>query len=303
MVPDWQQARARSEKVSVTISGVFHSVLSGTTSRAAARSHTAPVLAQPASPEQEALHRCVIYRHAFPMTEIALPALALRNRVVAKWVRDHSLAVDVRSGEELAVAIASGIHPTRMTVHADTLYANEILFCTANLGVGRVVVSSTDQIEPLVVAPHRRQGVLVGMTDVNAPAPGGNGRDIRRWGFRFDTGEADDAVKAIVDHGRLDLIGLHCEIGSQDRDFVSYPAAIGHMIAEMTYIRHDHGIVATRLSLGGGRAVPSGDWTVELPELASEIDESLDDACATLRFPRPMVVLSTGLAIIGQHAA
>ena len=221
------------------------------------------------------------------MTEIALPALALRNRVVAKWVRDHGLAVDVRSGEELAVAIASGIHPTRMTVYADTLYANEILFCTANLGVGRLLVSSADQIEQLVVAPHRRQGVLVGMTDVTAPAPG----------------EADDAVKAIVDHSRLDLIGLHCEIGSQDRDFVSYPAAIGHMIAEMTHIRHDHGIVATRLSLGGGRAVPSGDWTVELPELASEIDESLDDACATLRFPRPMVVLSTGLAIIGQQAA
>ena len=284
----------------MTISGVFLSVLSGTTTRAPARSHTSPVLAQPASPEQEALHRCVIYRHAFPMTEIALPALALRNRVVAKWVRDHSLAVDVRSGEELAVAIASGIHPTRMTVYADTLYANEILFCTANLGVSRLVVSSADQIEQLVVAPHRRQGVLVGMTDVNAPAR--RARTSARVASG-STGEADDAVKAIVDHSRLDLIGLHCEIGSQDRDFVSYPAAIGHMIAEMTHIRHDHGIVATRLSLGGGRAVPSGDWTVELPELASEIDESLDDACATLRFPRPMVVLSTGLAIIGQHAA
>ena len=174
------------------------------------------------------------------MTEIALPALALRNRVVAKWVRDHSLAVDVRSGEELAVAIAAGIHPTRMTVHADTLCANEILFCTANLGVSRVVVSSTDQIELLAVAPHRRQGVLVRMTDVNAPKLGG-ARDIRRWGFRFDTAEADGAVRAIVDHSRLDLVGLHCEIGDQEQDFVSYPAAIGHMIAEMAHIRHDHG--------------------------------------------------------------
>ena len=75
------------------------------------------------------------------------------------------------------------------------------------------------------------------------------------------------------------------------------------MIAEMEHIRHDHGLVPTRLSLGGGRAVPPGDWAVQLPQLATEIDESLDDACATLRFPRPMVVLSTGLAIIGQHAA
>ena len=75
------------------------------------------------------------------------------------------------------------------------------------------------------------------------------------------------------------------------------------MIAEMTLIRRHHGAVLTRLGLGGRRCVPSGDWAVELPELASEIDESLDDACATLRFPRPLVVLSTGLGIVGQQAA
>ena len=65
------------------------------------------------------------------------------------------------------------------------------------------------------------------------------------------------------------------------------------MITEMTQIRRHHGVVLTRLGLGGGRAVPSGDWTTELPELASQIDESLDDACATLRFP------SAGCALAG----
>jgi diaminopimelate decarboxylase len=49
--------------------------------------------------------------------------------------------------------------------------------------------------------------------------------------------------------------------------------------------------------------VPSGDWLVELPQLAAQIDDSLDDACGILRFPRPLVVLSTGLEIIGRSAA
>ena len=102
---------------------------------------------------------------------------------------------------------------------------------------------------------------------------------------------------------RLNLVGLHCDVGSEEHDFVSYPAAIGHMITEMTQIRRHHGVVLTRLGLGGGRAVPSGDWTIELPELASQIDESLDDACATLRYPRPLVVLSPGLAIVEHDAA
>lgn len=274
--------------MSVTLSDVFLSVLSGTTSHASAvrrgDDRQTPPLSGP-------LLRCVIYRRAFSMTEIALPALALRNSVVAKWVRDQNVAVDVRSSEDLEVALAAGVHPARLTTHAGSLTANEILFCTANLGAGRVVVDSMDQIDLLSSAgPQRRQGVLVEMLDVNAPACG-------------PAGEADDAIGAILDRVRLDLIGLHCEIGSREGDFISYPAAIGHMISAMADIRDRHDVVLTRLALGGGRAAPPGDWAVQLPKIASEIDESLDDACATLRFPRPLVTVSAGLAILGQEAA
>src|SRR4249919_1920524 len=133
------------------------------------------------------------------------------------------------------------------------------------------------------------------MTDVNTPvlAVAGSGAPVES-GFRFDSNESDRAIAAVLDHEWLNLTGLHCEVGSQDHDFVSYPAAIGHMIAEMARVRRNHRVVLTRLGLGGGRAVPSGDWAVELPQLAAQIDDSLDDACGTLRFPRPLVVLSTG---------
>ena len=89
--------------MSVTLSDVFLSVLSGTTPHASA---TRRLAAEPSSPEQEPLRRCVIYRSAFPMTEIALPALALRNPVVAKWVRDQNVAIEVRSSDDLGVSLA-----------------------------------------------------------------------------------------------------------------------------------------------------------------------------------------------------
>ena len=280
----------------MTISGVFLSVLSGTKSYAAAD--------QPPSPERLALRRYEFYRKSFPMTEIALPANGLRNRVVAKWVRDERIGVDVRTGEELAVAIAAGIHPGRLTVHADAMRDSE-LRATANLAPGRVVVSSMSQIELLTTAvEHRAQGIVVHVTDVNAPRfAGACVGDSGQRGYRVDSAALDTAILAVLVQRRLNLVGLHCDVGSREHDFVSYPAAIGQMITEMVHIRRHHGVVLTRLGLGGGRAVPSGDWAVELPELATEIDESLDDACATMRFPRPLVVLSPGLAIVEQSAA
>jgi diaminopimelate decarboxylase len=142
------------------------------------------------------------------------------------------------------------------------------------------------------------------VTDVNGAGLAVAGADDSgQRSFRFDSAELNAAIRSIVTEARLNLVGLHCEVGPQDDDFVSYPAAIGHMITEMAQIRRDHGVLATRVGLGGGRAVPLGDWAVELPELACQIDESLDDACATMRYPRPLVVLSPGLAIVGQRAA
>jgi diaminopimelate decarboxylase len=279
----------------VTISGVFLSVLSGSKVIDPAARRAAS-----ASPEQLVLRRCETYRKSFPMTEIALPAYALRNLPVAKWARDQRLAIDLRTGMELAVAIAAGIHPARMTVHADGMTDSE-LRATANLEPGRVVVSSMSQIDLLSTTVGRTQGVFVSVTDVNAPVltiAGG-----QKPGFRFDSIELDRAVEAVLAARRLNLIGLHCDVGSEENDFVSYPAAIGHMITEMAQLRRHDSVVLTRLGLGGGRAVPSGDWTIELPELASQIDASLDDACATLRYPRPLVVLSPGLAIVEHDAA
>ncbi len=231
------------------------------------------------------------------MTEIAIPATALGNHAIAKWVRDRGVAVDVHSSEELGVPLAAGVHPARMTVHSDSLGAAELTRIT-NLGVGRVIINSFEQIEALAAGdPARPQNVLLRMTDVNAPVLSATGAPDVQCGFRFDSDEADYATMAVLGHKRLNLVGLHCDVGSHEQDFISYPAAIGHMIAQMTHIRREYGLVLTRLGLGGGRTVPTGDWGVELPELATQIDESLDDGCATLRFPRPVVVISIGAAV------
>jgi diaminopimelate decarboxylase len=174
------------------------------------------------------LRRCEIHRKSHPMTEIALPAMVLRNRFVAKWVRNRGIAVDVQMGGEFAVAIAVGVHPSLLTVWAEALGASE-LRAALNLGVGRVVVGSVEEIEVLrSLAAQRRQDVVVRMADVNAPIITRTdlGDRVRR-GFRFDSNEADTAMAAILDHKWLNLVGLHGEVGSQLHDFISYPAAIG----------------------------------------------------------------------------
>ena len=176
----------------MNLSGVFHSVLSS----AARRSDVAQV---PYNAEQAVLHCCDVYRKSFPMTEIAFPASMLHGRLMAKWARDNSLCVDIQTGQELAAAFAAGIHPSRMTVHADGISESD-LRATANLAPGRVVASSIKQIELLATAmEHRTQGIFIRAIDENAPALAlTDGHYSLQGGFRLDSTELDRVVAAVV---------------------------------------------------------------------------------------------------------
>ena len=97
----------------------------------------------------------------------------------------------------------------------------------------------------------------------------------------------------------LDLVGLHCHIGSQVTDPALYGKAVRRMIAIMADVRASHGVMLNELNIGGGHGVPymRGDRELDLVELRDVIDDALDAACAAERFPRPTIVIEPGRAI------
>ncbi len=233
-------------------------------------------------------------RKSLSPAEVSLPAAILADEGIAPWVREHRLAVDVRSMAELYGAVSSGIHPRLITAHTDTLTVAEVQR-VASLGVGRVVLGTLGHIDLLGAADDKReQNVLLRMRPRDA-APG-------RPGFVFDSHQADLAVAQVLNQPRLNLVGLHCDVGSAEDDFVSYPAAVGDMIAQMEHIRRQRGLLLTCLGIGGGTFFATDDEH-PLCELVARVDESVDDACATLRFPRPVVVIAAGTEVIGRVAA
>lgn len=283
------------------LSDFLTNVLSAQTPRArAAVSGTDAFRSPTGDPRDDDLVRYRDYRRAFRAAEVPLPAAALSSRTVAKWARDHQVSIDVRSGADVAAVVAASIPPSHVTVFADGLSLSE-LSAAANLGFGRIVAGTVQQIEILRSVVTQEQGVVIRMSDASVTMRALTGS--APCGFRFDSNESDIAMAAVIGHDRLNLVGLHCDIGTGDDDFISYPAAIGQMVAEMTQVRHDHGVLLTRIGLGCGRIVPPVTWAAELRRVATEIDESLDDACGTLRFPRPLVALSTAVAIGGRTAA
>lgn len=251
--------------------------------------------------EADFRYRARRYRKALRGAEIVYAGKSLLTIAVARWAREEGLSIDVCSAGELATAIAGGAEPARIVMHGNAKSHDE-LRAAVQVGVGRIVLDSGIEIAYLSGLATRRQSVLIRVTpdiDIHGHRAITTGISDQKFGFTLDGGHAADAVKRILAHPNLDLIGLHCHIGSQVADPAVYGEAIHRMVAAMADIRARHGTILTELNIGGGHAIPylPSDPALDLDVLASVIDDALDAACAAERFPRPAIIVEPGRGI------
>ncbi|MGE2815385.1 diaminopimelate decarboxylase [Mycobacterium heidelbergense] len=254
--------------------------------------------------ETDFRHRARRYRKALRGVEVVYAAKSLLTTAVARWAREEGLGVDVCSGGELAVALAGGVEPARIVKHGNAKSPDELRDAT-RAGVGRIVLDSYMEIAYLAGLARRRQPVLIRVTpdiDIHGHRAVTTGISDQKFGFTLHGDRADVAAQRVLAHPALDLVGLHCHIGSQVTDAARYGEAIHRMIAAMADIRTRHGVILTELNIGGGHGIPyvSGDRELDLNELAGVIENALDEVCAAEHFPRPTVVVEPGRAISGR---
>ena len=72
------------------------------------------------------------------------------------------------------------------------------------------------------------------------------GVNDQKFGFALTDGHAVAAARRILHQPALNLVGLHCHIGSQVTDVTLYGEVIRRMIAAMADIRRSHGVILHR---------------------------------------------------------
>ncbi|OBK53990.1 diaminopimelate decarboxylase [Mycobacterium sp. 1081908.1] len=234
------------------------------------------------------------YRAALPGVELIYAGRALLSAAVAGWAAEEGAGVEVCSGGELATALTGEVPPSNIVLNGTAKSAGELDDAVA-AGVGRIVIDTPNEIALLAGRVRRRQRVLIRVIpDIDAVD--------QRFGFSLAGGQAAGAVKRLLGEPWLDLVGLHCQLGSQLADAALYGAAIRQILALMAEARDRHGVVLTELSLGGGHAVPyrSGEPAFNPRAFGTVIDAALQSACAQYDYPRPRIVIGPGRAIAAR---
>ena len=166
--------------------------------------------------------------------------------------KEEGMGLDVVSGGELYTAREAGFPMDKIYFHGNNKTEDELKFAVES-GVGRIVVDNIFELETLDRIAHNF--IRTGQID-------------SKFGFALETGEAMDAVVKALGFTGVELVGLHCHIGSQIFDIDPFELAADVMLHFMAKITQETGRELKALNLGGG--VGSTDLPSDAPKPFTE---------------------------------
>jgi diaminopimelate decarboxylase len=166
--------------------------------------------------------------------DVLFASKAFPCTAVYRVLAEEGLACDVASGGELYLALRGGFEPARIYLHGNAKSDTELREALS-AGVGHVVIDSFDdlkRLERIAIEQSRRQEVLIRVT----PGVSGDTHHAISTGqadskFGFSPDQAREAIARLQADSPLELVGLHCHIGSQLFELEPFGAAIRTLAA------------------------------------------------------------------------
>jgi diaminopimelate decarboxylase len=207
---------------------------------------------------------------------VAYASKAFLCRAMARLAHEEGMSIDVSTGGELHVALAAGVPAGRLVLHGNNKSESE-LGRALEVGVGRIVVDSFDEVERLerlALRSARRPAVLVRVTpgvEAHTHEYVMTGQDDSKFGFGLRSGAAAEAVARLSRPGApFDLVGVHAHIGSQVFALESFEKAIGVLAGFFVPLG------LTELCIGGGLGVAyvAGESAPSISEWAARLRQA-----------------------------
>ena len=243
--------------------------------------------------------RCQQAVAAFGHQQVVYATKAFLCRAMARLVYEEGLLLDVASGGELAVVLAAGVPADVCTLHGNNKSMKELSEAIV-AGVRHIIVDSFDELDRLDILAADQLGpipkVLLRITPgVSAHTHEfiATGQDDSKFGFNLGNGDALKAVDRARQSTSVELVGVHCHIGSNVFKASSF-ARTAAVMADFAVP-----LDLPELVLGGGLGVAYIDGE-EAPTIATWGNVLLD-ACQALGV-RSKVSVEPGRAIAAAAA-
>jgi len=258
---------------------------------------------------------CRIYKNAVQkhFGEESYPLYASKALCFAamyKIAAEEGLGIDCVSGGELYTAKAAGFPAERIFFHGNNKTDKDI-DDALDMGIGTFVVDNTEELYALSAAAAERgmkQRILLRITpeiDPHTHKAVVTGNIDSKFGSPISTGQAMEIVKKAISLDGVELVGLHCHIGSQIFDIEPFEDAARIMVGFIAKIKNELSFEIKELNLGGGLGVKytEHDREIDYAQAIEEISQIVLRECEKNGVNTPRIFIEPGRSLVAAAGA
>ncbi|MGO1059949.1 diaminopimelate decarboxylase [Planococcus sp. FY231025] len=239
--------------------------------------------------------------------QVAYASKAFSSIAIYQVAAEENLSLDVVSGGELYTALKAGFPKEKIHFHGNNKSLEELEMAFEE-GIGCIVVDNFHEIGQLKkISEDRKQpmNILLRVTpgiEAHTHDYITTGQEDSKFGFDLNNGQADDAFGQTHEHEYLNLLGLHCHIGSQIFDTAAFRMAAEKLIGKMSAWHQETGYLCPVLNLGGGFGIryTAEDEPLEPSVYVKGMIETVKETAAAAGFPLPEIWIEPGRSLVGD---
>lgn len=189
--------------------------------------------------------------------QVAYASKAFSTVAMVQVVDQEGLSLDVVSGGELYTALAANFPKERIHFHGNNKSRAELEMAIKE-DIGCIVVDNFYEIallQELTEQYRKTMPVLLRLTpgiEAHTHDYILTGQEDSKFGFDLQNGQADEAIKAVMETSGINLLGIHCHIGSQIFETTGFVMATQKLFSKMKEWKETIGYVPEVLNLGEG---------------------------------------------------
>lgn len=204
--------------------------------------------------EEHLRARCRAAVTAFGVGNVVYATKAFLCGAMARLAHEEGMLLDVATGGELHTALHAGVPASSCILHGNNKSTDELRMAIA-AGIRHIVVDSFDEIDRIEklhaegIPTVRIQLRITPGVHVHTHEYVSTGQDDSKFGFNLNNGDANKAIARAQASSAVELIGIHCHIGSNVFAVDNFAEASKVMVDLFASLQ------LPELTLGGGLGV------------------------------------------------
>lgn len=239
--------------------------------------------------------------------QVAYASKAFSSIAIYELAAEEGLSLDVVSGGELHTAVQADFPRHRIHFHGNNKSYMELNYAFDE-GIGCIVADNfleLEMIRELAASRKQKMRILLRVTpgiEAHTHDFITTGQEDSKFGFDLKNGQADDAFHTVLDMPYVELLGLHCHIGSQIFETEAFTHAAQALMEKMQQWRAEEGFVCTVLNLGGGFGIryTEADKPLEPAVYVENMTKAVLDLSAQWEYPMPEIWIEPGRSLVGD---